>query len=187
MGKLYILIINKDAFLITHNSVQNLSYGSFLLSLNELATSEILQEQILSLVFVQFLYWRFLRAFTGFFCLKEWAVHLLPCIFTLILKSVENRGKKIIRRRQSGPETLDGYKTYCMLEEDHFDWRGETTFIHHAMISYTATSDFKTSHPPTSFPKPPLSSAINHHVATRRWAQSKVTLHPPTNTTGGAK
>ncbi|CAB1417990.1 unnamed protein product [Pleuronectes platessa] len=55
------------------------------------------------------------------------------------------------------------------------------------MPSYTATSDFKPSHPPTSAPTPPLSKAINHHQATGHWAQSKVTLHPATNTTGGWK
>lgn len=46
-------------------------------------------------------------------------------------------------------------KTYCTLEGDHFDWRSETTFIHHATLSHTATSDFKPSHPPTSSPEPP--------------------------------
>lgn len=56
-----------------------------------------------------------------------------------------------------------------------------------ATLSYTATSDFKPSHPPTSSPKPPLSSAINHHPATGHWAQSKVTLHRATNTAGGGK
>lgn len=64
-----------------------------------------------------------------------------------------------------------------MPERDHFDWHAETTFIHHATLSYTATSDFKPSRPPTSSSKPTLSSAINHHLATGLWAQSKVTLH----------
>lgn len=93
----------------------------------------------------------------------------------------------VIRRRQSCTEPLDVSKTCYTLEEDHFDWHAETTFIHHATLSYTATSDFKPSHPPTSSPKRPLSSAINHHLATGHWAQSKVTLHPATNTTGGGQ
>lgn len=61
-----------------------------------------------------------------------------------------------------------------------FDWRAKTIFIHHASLSHTATSDFKPSHPLTSSPKPQLSSAINHHLATGCWALSKVTLHPAT-------
>lgn len=66
------------------------------------------------------------------------------------------------------------------MEKDLFDWRAKTIFIHHASLSHTATSDFKPSHPPTSSPKPQLSSAINHHLATGCWALSKVTLHPAT-------
>lgn len=69
-----------------------------------------------------------------------------------------------------------------MLQEDNFDWRVLNTFIHH---SKTATSDFKPSHPPTSSPKPWLSKAINHHLATGHWAQSKVTLQPPTKSWRG--
>lgn len=78
-------------------------------------------------------------------------------------------------------------QTYCTLEGVHVDWHEETTFIHHATLSHPATSDFKPSHPPTSSPKPLLSSAINHHLATGQQAQNKVTLHPATNTSGGGK
>lgn len=60
----------------------------------------------------------FLRASSGFFRLKE---SELPTFFHAssfsLHRSVEQRErkKKIIRRRQSCPETLDGSKTYCTL------------------------------------------------------------------------
>lgn len=62
--------------------------------------------------------------------------------------------KKAIRRRQSCPVSLGGCKAQHMLEEDPFDRRAATTFIHHAMPSHTATSDFKPSHPPLHPPNP---------------------------------
>lgn len=56
-------------------------------------------------------------------------------------------------------------------------WLACRDYIHSSCYAlHTATSDFKPSHPPTSSPKPLLSSAINHHLATGQWARSKVTL-----------
>lgn len=66
----------------------------------------------------------------------EWAVYLCPCIFILIHRSVEwkKRGK-IIKRRQSSPEPLDGSKTYCTVEEDHF-WLACRDYIHSSCYAF---------------------------------------------------
>ena len=71
-------------------------------------------------------------------------------------------------------------ETYCMPEEDHFDWHTATRLIHHGSLSYTATSDFEPSHPPTSSPKPP--ALLSHKSSSSHWVQSKAILHAATNT-----
>lgn len=118
----------------------------------------------------------FLMASPGFSVFKR--VSCLPYSIHLHSNTQECRkqGKKIIRRRQSCAGSPDRSKTYCTLEEDHVDWHAGTTFIHQATLSHTARSDFKPSHPPTSSPKPPPSSAINHHLATGQWARWHSTL-----------
>lgn len=49
---------------------------------------------------------------------------------------------------------LDPKPTVLFAGGRPFDWRVETTFIYHATLSHTATSDFKPSHPPSSSPEP---------------------------------
>lgn len=110
------------------------------------------------LLFFFGLYQRILRTSSGSFSAlkrvicRPSSMHLRPNTQEC---RTEGEKKRSLKEDKAAQSLWTDLKTHCTLEEDHCDWRAETTFIYHATLSHTATSDFKPSHPTTSSPKPP--------------------------------